>query len=103
MAIKYRLGFYASTPAYKTVLDTHGWGDLQPRVNRLTKEGNWEQLPHEISDEMLQAFAEDPQLHLTFVEKLAEVVGQRLLAMQALWLRELQRSMNNRAKTEPIP
>ena len=24
-AIKYRIGFYGSTPAYKTVLDTHGW------------------------------------------------------------------------------
>ncbi|MDH3692606.1 MAG: TIGR03617 family F420-dependent LLM class oxidoreductase, partial [Gammaproteobacteria bacterium] len=56
-AIKYRLGFYASTPAYKTVLDTHGWGDLQSRLHRLTREGKWEQLPHEISDEMLQAFA----------------------------------------------
>ncbi len=56
-AIKYRMGFYASTPAYKTVLDTHGWGDLQSRLHRLTREGNWEQLPHEISDGMLQAFA----------------------------------------------
>ncbi len=57
MAIKYRLGFYASTPAYKTVLDTHGWGDLQSRLHRLTIKGKWEQLPDEISDEMLQAFA----------------------------------------------
>ncbi|MBT4521174.1 MAG: TIGR03617 family F420-dependent LLM class oxidoreductase [Halieaceae bacterium] len=57
MGIKYRLGFYASTPAYKTVLDTHGWGDLQPRLNRLTKDGKWEQLPREIPDEMLYAFA----------------------------------------------
>lgn len=56
-AIKYRIGFYGSTPAYKTVLDTHGWGDLQPRLNRLTKEGRWDQLPGEISDEVLHAFA----------------------------------------------
>jgi probable F420-dependent oxidoreductase len=56
-SIKYRIGFYASTPAYKTVLDTHGWGDLQPRLNRMTKEGQWDQLPGEISDEMLHAFA----------------------------------------------
>jgi len=57
MAIKYRLGFYGSTPAYKPVLDTHGWGDLQSRLHRLTRQGNWKQLPHEISDEMLLAFA----------------------------------------------
>jgi probable F420-dependent oxidoreductase len=56
-AIKYRIGFYGSTPAYKTVLDTHGWGDLQPRLNRMTKEGRWDQLPGEISDEVLHAFA----------------------------------------------
>ena len=56
-AIKYRIGFYGSTPAYKTVLDTHGWGDLQPRLNRMTKEGQWDQLPGEISDEVLHAFA----------------------------------------------
>lgn len=56
-AIKYRLGFYGSTPAYKTVLDTHGWGDLQPRLNRMTKEGLWDQLPDQISDEMLENFA----------------------------------------------
>ena len=56
-AIKYRIGFYASTPAYKSVLDTHGWGDLQPRLNRMTKEGHWDKLPEQISDEVLEAFA----------------------------------------------
>ncbi len=55
--IKYRLGFYGSTPAYKNVLDTHGWGDLQPRLNRMTKEGHWDKLPEQIPDEMLDAFA----------------------------------------------
>ncbi len=55
--IRYRLGFYGSTPAYKGVLDTHGWGDLQPRLNRMTKEGHWDRLPGEIPDEMLRAFA----------------------------------------------
>jgi probable F420-dependent oxidoreductase len=56
-SIKYRIGFYGSTPAYKTVLDTHGWGDLQPRLNRMTKEGLWDQLADQISDEILDAFA----------------------------------------------
>mgnify|MGYP003674464830 CR=1 FL=1 len=56
-SIKYRLGFYASTPAYKVVLDTHGWGDLQGRLNRLTKDGRWDELPDQIDDEVLMAFA----------------------------------------------
>ena len=36
-----RLAFYGSTPAYKVVLDAHGWGDLQPELNRLSKTGDW--------------------------------------------------------------
>ena len=36
-----RLAFYGSTPAYKVVLDAHGWGDLQPELNRLSKRGDW--------------------------------------------------------------
>ena len=35
------LGFYGSTPAYRVVLDAHGWGDLQDELNRLTKQGRW--------------------------------------------------------------
>ncbi len=36
-----RLAFYGSTPAYRVVLDAHGWGDLQPELHRLTKAGAW--------------------------------------------------------------
>ncbi len=56
-AIRYRIGYYASTPAYKGVLDVHGWGDLQPVLNRMTKEGKWNELAEEISDEVLETFA----------------------------------------------
>ena len=33
------LSFYGSTPAYRPVLDVHGWGDLQPELNALSKHG----------------------------------------------------------------
>ncbi len=56
-AIKYRIGFYGSTPAYKPVLDLHGWGDLQPKLRQLTKENRWRELPDLITDEMLETFA----------------------------------------------
>lgn len=56
-AIKYRIGFYASTPAYRGVLETHGWGDLQPVLHKLTRENKWDQLTNHISDEVLDAFA----------------------------------------------
>ena len=44
MTVRSLLGFYGSTPAYKPVLETHGWGDLQPILRQLTKEGKWDQL-----------------------------------------------------------
>jgi len=51
-----RVAFYASTPAYKVVLDAHGWGDLQPELNRLSKAGDWAGMAARIDDEILDAF-----------------------------------------------
>jgi probable F420-dependent oxidoreductase len=52
-----QLAFYGSTPAYRVVLDAHGWGDLQPELNRLSKEGRWDLMAAMIDDEMLNTFA----------------------------------------------
>ena len=40
-AVKAQLAFYASTPAYRPVLDLHGWGDLHSELNTLSKRGEW--------------------------------------------------------------
>jgi probable F420-dependent oxidoreductase len=50
---KAQLSFYGSTPAYRVPLDFHGWGDLQPRLNRMSKEGKWLEMVGEISDELV--------------------------------------------------
>ena len=55
-AMRPRLAFYGSTPAYKVILDVHGWGDLQPELNRLSKAGDWATMSSLISDEMVDAF-----------------------------------------------
>jgi hypothetical protein len=39
------------------VLETHGWGDLQPELNRLSKAGEWTRMGELIDDRMLEAFA----------------------------------------------
>ena len=52
-----QLAFYASTPAYRPVLDTHGWGDLQPELNRLSKDGEWARMGELVDDDMLDTFA----------------------------------------------
>ena len=54
---KDQIAFYASTPAYRPVLDLHGWGDLQPELTRLSKEGRWSDMADAIDDEILRAFA----------------------------------------------
>ncbi|MCP4005122.1 MAG: TIGR03617 family F420-dependent LLM class oxidoreductase [bacterium] len=48
-----QLAFYGSTPAYKIVLEHHGWEDLQPQLNRLSKEGRWSEMGSLITDEIL--------------------------------------------------
>jgi probable F420-dependent oxidoreductase len=54
---KDQIAFYASTPAYRGVLDLHGWGDLQPELTRLSKEGRWSDMGDLITDDMLQEFS----------------------------------------------
>jgi len=56
-AIRPRLAFYGSTPAYKVVLEAHGWGDLQPELNRLSKAGDWATMASLITDEIVDTFA----------------------------------------------
>ena len=47
------LGFYASTPAYRPVLDHEGFGDIQPVAQQLTREGRWDELSAIVPDELL--------------------------------------------------
>jgi probable F420-dependent oxidoreductase len=56
-AVQQQVAFYGSTPAYRGVLELHGWGDLQPELNRLSKQGEWVQMGELIDDDILQAFA----------------------------------------------
>ena len=52
-----QLAFYGSTPAYRPVLEHHGWGELNDELNRLSKRGEWEQMGDAITDDVLDAFA----------------------------------------------
>ncbi|TXL60842.1 TIGR03617 family F420-dependent LLM class oxidoreductase [Aeromicrobium terrae] len=52
-----QIGFYASTPAYKPVLDHHGWGDLHDQAHAFTKSGRWSELADLIDEEVLNTFA----------------------------------------------
>jgi probable F420-dependent oxidoreductase len=54
---KQQIAFYGSTPAYRGVLELHGWGDLQGELNRLSKQGDWVEMGELIDDQMLDTFA----------------------------------------------
>lgn len=51
------LSFYGSTPSYRPVLDVEGWGDLQPELNALSKQGDWGGMADRITDEMVHTVA----------------------------------------------
>jgi probable F420-dependent oxidoreductase len=51
-----QLAFYASTPTYRTILETHGWEDAGEKLGKLARDKKWEEMPGLISDEMLHAF-----------------------------------------------
>ncbi|HZM30012.1 MAG TPA: LLM class F420-dependent oxidoreductase [Acidimicrobiales bacterium] len=55
--VKGQIAFYGSTPAYRPVLELHGWGDLQEELNRLSKEGRWAEMGSLVDDDMLATFA----------------------------------------------
>jgi probable F420-dependent oxidoreductase len=57
LAGRWLLSFYASTPAYRPVLEVEGWEDLQPELNKLSKSGRWEEMPQMIDDTMLTTLA----------------------------------------------
>jgi probable F420-dependent oxidoreductase len=56
-AVAAQVAFYASTPAYRPVLELHGWGDLQAELNALVRQGRWEDLGNHLPSEVLDAFA----------------------------------------------
>lgn len=52
-----QIAFYGSTPAYRKVLEMHGWGGLQDELRRLSLRGDWDAMGSLIDDEILDAFA----------------------------------------------
>ena len=51
-----QIAFYGSTPAYRVMLDVHGWGNLQPELHALVRAQRWADLPAVIPDEAVSAF-----------------------------------------------
>jgi probable F420-dependent oxidoreductase len=57
IGVRRQIAFYGSTPAYKGVFELHGWDDLHPQLNSMSKQGKWEEMGTAITDDVLDAFA----------------------------------------------
>ena len=75
-----QIAFYGSTPAYRPVLECHGWGDLQTELNGLSKEGKWAEMGELIDDEILGTFAVvgepeeiGPELHRRYGDVISRI------------------------------
>lgn len=53
-ALRKQLAFYASTPAYRGVLEAIGEGELQDKLHTMSKEGKWNEMATQISDDILE-------------------------------------------------
>jgi len=56
-AVSKQIAFYGSTPAYRPVLEVEGWGDLQYELNKMSKQGMWDEMGKLITDDILNEFA----------------------------------------------
>jgi probable F420-dependent oxidoreductase len=56
-AVRGQIAFYGSTPAYRAVLDVHGWGELADRLNALSRRQAWDEMTAAVPDDVLDTFA----------------------------------------------
>jgi probable F420-dependent oxidoreductase len=56
-AIRRQIAFYGSTPAYRPVLEAHGWGDLQTELAPLARAADWDAMTALVDDDLVDAFA----------------------------------------------
>lgn len=55
--LRSQIAFYGSTPTYRPVMETHGWGEVADRLRALSRRGQWDDMASLISDEMLATYA----------------------------------------------
>jgi probable F420-dependent oxidoreductase len=56
-SVREQLAFYMSTPAYRAVIDLHGWTATAERLSEMARRGEWQVMGDLITDEMLDTFA----------------------------------------------
>jgi probable F420-dependent oxidoreductase len=76
--VREQIAFYGSTPAYRGVLDLHGWGDLHTELHALSRSGDagsWRAMGDLIDDQILNEFAVVAEPDAVAKEILARFAG----------------------------
>ncbi len=55
--VRAQIAVYASTPSYRPVLQVHGWEHIGEQLSALAGRGAWNDMPHFITDEILETIA----------------------------------------------
>lgn len=55
--VKQQISFYLSTPAYRVLAELHGWEETAARLSQLARDGQWDDMPHLINDNILDVMA----------------------------------------------
>ncbi|WP_113703708.1 TIGR03617 family F420-dependent LLM class oxidoreductase [Nonomuraea lactucae] len=81
-ALRARLAFYGSTPAYRPVLAHHGWEDLADRLHALSRtggDGRWRAMAELVPDEVVRTIgvvAEPGELAAQIAERYAGLLDR---------------------------
>jgi probable F420-dependent oxidoreductase len=67
-----QIAFYGSTPAYRAVLELHGWEEAADTLHSMSLRGRWDEMGAVVTDEMLHAFSA-----VGSVEEVASILRDR--------------------------
>ena len=102
--VRDQIAFYAATPAYRAVLDLHGWGDLQSELNAMTKAGRWKEMGSLIDDEILGTFAivaEPDQVAAEVLRRYGDIFTRMHLYLKAELDRDALRGIRDELQAAP--
>lgn len=74
-AVRSQLAFYGTTPAYLPVFELHGYGELHPELQRLAREGRWDQMGSLIDDDLIETIAVVGEPHEIAPQLVARLEG----------------------------
>lgn len=92
--VRIQVAFYASTPAYRDVLASHGWEDIQPEATAMSKRGEWQAMGNLITDEMLNTFAVVSESPVELAQQLQARYGDLIDNWECTWITQNNEAMS---------